>query len=186
MTSLIRIFPLKAVRRSWLFIALVSSGLGWAFNRAVLIAEQPAPNPVLKTDAGSTSQPATVLPSGTETQREHAAMQSDPLFRAILQHFKEGRENLTTTPAEGAIQVGSSAGPADRVSPAQWQAVELILKAARILESEEKRIAGAGGTSKPTQLPSVVKQLRAQAEQIILSAQTSLPPAKAMGKVNRY
>lgn len=164
MTLSMRILQLKATQRLPI-LAVAFCVLGWTIQQTLSVTDPPDSNAISSHEEATTSEPAKVTPPAVGQQDPQAVMRADPLFHAILQQFKEGRENLST---EGLTsQPKTDAPSSDSITPEQWQAVELILRAARILENEEKRFATGTDASKSRRGLQAAIQLRALALQII-------------------
>lgn len=130
-----------------------------------LIADQPESHP--QTDSKQVSpqmlferEPAIPTPLADPNEAL-----KDPLYQAIRDELNAGRPNLIA----GDNQSGDPI-PIDKsnsVSDSEWKAVELILRAARILEREEKLRGTQEGA---TDHQSTARQLRADALHILRRA----------------
>ncbi|MDZ4850310.1 MAG: hypothetical protein SGI77_13580 [Pirellulaceae bacterium] len=155
----------RSLRRSLLILAVLG-GLSWGFNRTFLVAEQSSPAPPLKS-----VEP--INPSSGETPlspiipKEPDDVRNDPLYQSILEQLKEGRAALLPTDHPSS-QNNATESPASPTT-AEWHAIELILRAARILEREEIRMAESRKAKPVDERSSIPNQLRSQALKIIQS-----------------
>lgn len=155
-------------------LTIAGSSLVWVGNQVWLAAEQPLSQPLSQPVLNAELNLSRYLNSECQVEvkdpKEEAEMLADPLFQAILQQFKEGRQNLAAGNASDETKAPSKPEAVDRLSSTQWQVVELILRAARILESEENRLAHQGKTNQRGEHQVIVKQLRANALKLIYSS----------------
>ncbi len=159
-----RILQLNTTQRLSI-LAVAFCVLGWTIQQTLSVTEPPDSNAISSHEEAATPERAKVTPPAVGQQDPQAAMRADPLFHAILQQFKEARENVST---EGLTsQPKTDAPSSDSITPEQWQAIELILRAARILENEEMRFAAGADARKSRSGLQTIVQLRALALQII-------------------
>ena len=131
-------------------------------NLRLLTAEQPTK------DVSSNPPLEPSLPAEPSISREQGKMQDDPLYQSIREQLKAGRESLNSDEKQTAIAPRDNL--TNSLSPAQLQAVELILRAARILEHEKDRLPTSDTNNRSAMYSSTVKQLRLHAIQIINEA----------------
>ncbi len=105
----------------------------------------------------SEATPAIVAPAADPNE----AMK-DPLYKAIRDQLNDHRPSLI--PIENQNVAQSHLDRDDSITPAEWKAIELILRSARILERAEKH---QGTNQRAENRSSTAKQLRAQAMQIL-------------------
>jgi len=130
-----------------------------------LLAEPPAASSTYGQPLATTSQ---AVADQAEPNEPSQAAQQDPLYLAIRKQLKAGREPLVPTANQTVIQ--SPRVASDDLSAAEWQAVEWMLRAARILEREEQRRMTDAPLDQTSIRKSMVKQLRLNAMQMVGSA----------------
>jgi len=136
--------------------------IGGLINFRWLSAEQPDPSPQALPKPIVPQELSEAAPANLAPAVDPNESLKDPLYQAIRDQLNNGRPSLM--PVENQKIVQSHIDGDDSITPAEWEAVELILRAARILERDEKL---KGRINQAANQKSTAKQLRAQALQIL-------------------
>jgi hypothetical protein len=140
--------------------AIVAIG-GWV-NFAWLSADQPGTIAKEVPQLPASAEPSQALPSPTPLAPESSNATEDPLYQAIREQLRAGRPSLAPNDHPSIVQ--SQVAGSNSVTDAEWEAVELMLRAARLLNRPKKQTDANQAVTDHT---TIVRQLRASALQIL-------------------